>query len=369
MKKLWNKKPSFNRIQPSYEASMHSLSRNITLMKRDSDISEHFKGKTTKKINVTTPINNNISTKSMNKAEETTTEQLFKNRLILKDKLILFLQHWLFFPDQTTYERYQQYLQAPLPQFPLFVWLFNLFFLCLYSYYWGIQMYFGQWSTPLQLLVYVSCPISIFFNGILIFHHKTTSIHDDSMRIGSIPSHKYQIIREYLTIVSNLCACSSLLYTFAQYDPCVLGHDMHDSFIINGTCQHGKILPHDLVLLVLFIPLLYQIVCPYLPWLMSMSCFFMALIVVISALCYFQTQHSILFVILSSIFAFGCQFAYRYQCIQNYLLYESERLAIEHRVEYFHQESEQYSLQLRQMIGGVAHDLKSVSIIIIIIIN
>lgn len=219
-------------------------------------------------------------------------------------------------------------------------------FLCLFAgmllTHWASLLLKDQ-SWALLLTCLITVPATIVFNGLLAF----ATLHYDDEKIND-PNWLYVRLS---VAMSNLISVITLIVIHSEYQ--------YSMPMSSHTIPSEGRYPADLVLCLLFLPVLEFVTFPSFAWWKLWSSYSIGVIVAVWSLIRIQATGMVSMVLLAICLSTICLLSLRHKALKSYAQYLHEEELQEEVLRTKAGAETQYAEMVRAMIAGVAHDLKT----------
>jgi hypothetical protein len=290
------------------------------------------------------------------------TSNTFPNVLTSSSYAQSHADHWILrdninyhmeFTDEKVQEEFFNFRTASTP--PIFSVGVAAFVFVGYVIYWALVFrdYFAPFPVIIAALSFIFA-IPLFW--ILIYCRYRAPIGQQSNQrmtlilLESAVSLVIQITVGLILIMRTVRRCESL--TFLERWSCNVGYDTYD-------------IPSDIAFVLIFIPLIFSVIFPYLPFAVIYVCEIIAIAFVIAMLSYRQAYGSAVFVVVLIIFSLFLLFVYRLQQMELFLFTTKYNTAVRRQERRERHIASHITNEMKSLISSVSHDLKSVRNLII----
>jgi hypothetical protein len=232
-------------------------------------------------------------------------------------------------------------------------------FVC-YIIYWSFVFHVDTSPFPI-IIASLSFIIAIVFFWILIYLRCTTSLADQQSKFKQLLVTLESCLATGIVttiglvlLMRSLKNCSSV--RFAERWSCSVGN-------------YALAIPADVSVVLMFSPLIFSVIFPFLPFPIVYLCEFIATAFIISIVTYKNAYGSAVlaaFLILLSLFLL---IVYRLQQMELFLYTTKYYQALKEQARQERRMASQLSNEMKSLISGVSHDLKSVSWVLAMIFS
>jgi signal transduction histidine kinase len=271
-------------------------------------------------------------------------------------RYILFsnINYKLEFSDEKLKEQY--YLFRTATTSPSLALGIAVVVLVCYIIYWSFVFHVDTSPFPI-IIASLSFIIAIVFFWILIYLRCTTSLADQQSKF------KQLLVTLESCLATGIVTTTGLVLLMRSLRIC-----SSVNFSERWSCTPNYYsIPADVSVVLMFSPLIFSVVFPFLPFSVVYSCEFIATAFIISIVTYKNAYGSavlVAFLILLSLFLL---IVYRLQQMELFLYTTKYYQALKEQARQERRMASQLSNEMKSLISGVSHDLKSVSWVIMII--